>query len=251
MARRITGAAPIALALAALTSCATRTAGPADAGACSGFVPPALVALISVPLPTSYASARAGAEVTDEMLVGRDGSVREVRLVRSNYPFLAPFAEETLKRSKFSPASIEHNPVATRVQTLTQIGSVVRTRGDLPYDTLRAFVPGGASREARWQLAGSVERLTLVAHVGSLTGQNGAIFGVAPAGTEKLLLAVPAAPSGQDVRETVRTGKFFAVAGDYRLELRGGGKVLASTTVTIAAGFETAIVNACEPIRVR
>ena len=46
----------------------------------------------------------------------------------------------------------------------------------------------------------------------------------------------------------MKTGSFFSAAGDYRLELRAGGKPLASTTVTIAAGFETAIVNACEPL---
>ena len=68
-----------------------------------------------------------------------------------------------------------------------------------------------------------------------------------PGGAEKTLLAIPASAAARDVRETVKAGRFLEAAGDYRVELRAGGKVLASTTLTIASGFETAIVNACEP----
>ena len=67
-------------------------------------------------------------------------------------------------------------------------------------------------------------------------------------GLEQTLLAIPGAPSPFDIHETVKTGRFFAAAGDYRLELRADGKPLASSTLTIAAVFETAIVNACEPL---
>jgi hypothetical protein len=128
------------------------------------------------------------------------------------------------------------------------VGSARKSPKDPPYDVLRAFVPGGESREALWQLAGSVERLTLVAHVGNAIAGGAAIVAVSPTGTEKQLLAIPAAPAPLEIRETVKTGSFLSRAGDYRLELRAAGKPLASTTVTIAAGFESAIVNACEPL---
>ena len=73
-------------------------------------------------------------------------------------------------------------------------------------------------------------------------------MGVAPGGAERVLLTIPAATPPIDVRETVRTGRFFHPAGDYALRLRAGGKTLATTALTIASGFETAVVNACEPL---
>ncbi len=188
--------------------------------------------------------------MVDEVVVGPDGSVRGVRFVRSNYSLLGPFAEESIKRSKFSPASIEGNPVAARVESLVLVGTAARTSAVLPYDSLWAFVPGDQSREARWQLAGSLKRLEIVAHVGTVAGQIATVVAIAPSGAEKPLLALPAGASPQQASSTVKTGDFLIAAGDYQLELRAGGKTLATTTVTIAADFGSAIVNACDPIRV-
>ncbi len=239
-----------ALGLIAMTACASPTAAPADARACAGFVPPAVLAFRPVALPGSYAAVGLGGEVTDEVVIGPDGSVRGVRFAWANYPLLGPFAEESIKRSSFSPASIEGNPVAARVESVAQVGLPARTSAVLPYDSLWAFVPGGQSREARWQLAGSLERLEIVAHAGTVSGQITTVVAIGPSGAEKSLLTLAAGAPPQQARKTVRTGDFFAAAGDYRLELRAGDKTLATTTVTIAASFESAIVNACEPIRV-
>jgi hypothetical protein len=235
-------------ALAAVLACASATAPSRATPACAGLTPPKLIQAGPVNLPATYVSARLAADVLQEVVIERDGAVDKRRLVSAPIANLAPFAQVCLERSRFIPASIEGNPVAVRGVIKIPIGNVRKLPKELPYDTLRAFVPGGGSREALWQLAGSVERLTLVAHVGDAIPQGAAIVVVAPAGAEKTLLAIPAAPAPLEIQETVKTGSFLSGAGDYRLELRAGGKPLASTTVTIAAGFETAIVNACEPI---
>lgn len=244
---RTASAALAALGLSAILACATSAPAP-DARACAGFVPPVLVSAGSVPLPSSYTAARVGAPVTSEAVVARDGSVANARFVHANYPMLGPFAEESLKRSRFTPAQIEGNRVAARVEITAPIGILRKTKRDPPYDSLRAFVPGGESREARWQLAGSVVRLTLVAHIGSAVEGSAAVVAVAPSQAEKTLLTLPAAASPREIRETVKTGGFLGRPGDYRLEIRAGGKALARTTVTIAADSSQAIVNACEPL---
>ena len=238
-----------ACGLAAALGCASSAPPPAAVPACAGFVPPALLEAGPVALPQTYVAARLSAEVLEEIVVGRDGTVSGIRLVATSIAPLAPFAEASLQHGKFAPGTIEGNPVAVRGWIKMPIGGILKTaRRDPPYDTVRAFVPGGASREALWQLAGSVDRLALAAHVGSPVAQGAAIVAIAPGGAEQTLLAIPAAPSPFDIHETVKTGRFFTAAGDYRLELRADGKPLASSTVTIAAGFETAIVNACEPL---
>ena len=70
-----------------------------------------------------------------------------------------------------------------------------------------------------------------------------------PDGAERTLrkLTPKTGPPGE-IRETVKTGDAFAGVGDYRLELRASGKTLASTTVTIAPDFTSAVVNACTPL---
>ena len=234
--------------LAALLGCAS--SGPAvSAPPCAGLQPPALIFVGGVSLPKTYVSARLAADVIDEIVVDRDGAVAGVRLVATSVPPLAPFAEVALQHAKFAPAKIEGNPVAVRGWIKVPIGGIIRTdRREPPHDELHAFVPGGGSREALWQLAGSVDRLTLAAHVGSAVPQGAAIVAVAPGGAEQTLLSIPAAPAPLEIRETVKTGRIFAAAGDYKLELRAAGNALAATTVTIAAGFESAIINACEPL---
>jgi hypothetical protein len=241
--------AALACALTVALGCASSAPPPAAVPACAGLVPPALIEAGPVSLPQTYVSAGLAADVIDEIVVGRDGTVSAIRLVATSVPPLAPFGEASLQHARFAPATIEGNPVAVRGWIRMPIGGIIKTKHrDRPYDSVRAYVPGGASREALWQLAGSVDRLALTAHIGSAIAQAAAIVAVAPGGAEQTLLAIPAAPSPFDIKETVKTGRFFAAAGDYRLELRADGKPLASSTVTIAAGFETAIVNACEPL---
>jgi len=237
-----------ACGLAAALCCASSGSSTATRP-CAGFSPPALLSAGPVVLPQTYVSVRLAAEVVDEIVVGRDGAVDGVKVVATAIPLLAPFAEASLRKAKFTPGTIEGNPVAVRGWIRVPIGSLMKgVRGEPAYDSLRAFIPGGASSEARWQLAGSVERLVLVAHIGNAVPRAALIVAVAPGGAEQTLLTLAAAMPPLEIRETVKTGRFFRAAGDYRLELRAAGEPIASTTVTIASGFESAIVNACEPL---
>lgn len=248
--RRLAALGAAAVLAAALGCAGTPTASVSvSAPPCPGFVPPRLVVPGPVSLPPTYTAARLGSEVTEEVVLDKDGAVKQTRLVAAAVGPLAPFAQSSLERSRFSPGSIEGNPVAVRGVITIPVGAVRKLPKEPPYDAVRAFVAAGGSREARWQLAGSVERVTLVAHAGSAAASGGAsIVAVAPGGAERVLLAIPAAASPIEIRETVKAGRFFHAAGDYALELRAGGKALASTTLTIAAGFESAVVNACEPL---
>lgn len=235
------------LAAAAQLSCASAPAA-SSVPACSGFTPPLRISTGPSSLPDSFLTARVGGEVVDEVVIGKDGAIGTIRAARSRIPELAPYAEASLRRSRFSPASIEGNPVAARILVSTPVGIVRTDRPEPAHDSLWAHVPGGESREARWQLAGSVEKLAVEALAATVPREELRIAAVAPDGAERILWkGTPAGPS-QEVREIVKTGGFFARPGDYRLELRAGGRVLAATTLTIAPDFQTAIVNACEPL---
>jgi hypothetical protein len=249
----VTGAARAlrAAAAAALTgaiACSSApSASPTAPSACAGLQPPKLASVGAVTLPPAYVSGRIASNLHEEIVVGRDGTVSQFRLVAATVPELQPFARYSLERTRFTPAEIDGHRVAVRGAIVVPIGAQPRTAKSWRYDALSAFVPGGGSREALWQLAGSVDRLTLVAHVGTLLPRGGSIVAKGPDGVEKTLLAVPASSAELEMREIVKTGRFFDRAGDYAIELRGD-RTLASTTVTIATGFETAVVNACEPL---
>ena len=203
----------------------------------------------NVPVPDSFLAARIGGDVVDEVVVGADGAVRSVRSVRARFPELAPYAQAALQKSRFSAASIQGNAVSVRALVRTTVGVMRPARSEPTFDTIWAYVPGGEAREAQWQLRGSVARLTLVLRVENPMPEGGEVVARAPGGAEKSLwkLAAIATPPA-DVRETVSTGGFFHASGDYRVELRSGGKTLAATTLTVADSYETAIVNACEAV---
>jgi hypothetical protein len=237
------------LAAAANLSCASAPASPPVPG-CSGFTPPERISTGPSALPDSFLAARVGGVVVDEVVIGKDGAVGTIRAARSRIAELAPYAEASLRRSRFSPASIEGNPVAARILVSTIVG-ILPNRPEPAYDSLWTHVPGGESREARWQLAGSVERLAVEARVAAAPGEELRIAAVAPGGAERVLWKGTPSGSPAEVRETVRSGGFFARPGDYRLELRAGSRVLSTTTLTIAPDFQRAIVNACEPLKPR
>jgi hypothetical protein len=209
---------------------------------------PRRVTTVYVALPSSYTATRIGGIVVDEALVSPDGRVTDIRPVRERVQGLAPFAQKSIQDSKFEGALIDGNPVRTRVQIATILGTVSKARIEPEYDVVWAHVPGGASREAQWQLAESVESLTVSAHLGTVPGAGGEVVAVAPDGKERSLLRLTAGPAPIDARETVATEQFFYPAGDYRLELRASGRTVAWTTVTIADDFTKAIVNACSPL---
>jgi len=238
-----------ALVPALLLACAPSApaANPVEP-ACAGFTPPRRVSTGTATLPSSYTAARLGGEVVNEVVIAKDGSLTSVRLVRARVDLLAPFGEIAVKGSQFTGGAIEGNPVAVRGLVANVLGTVTAARKEPEYDLLWAYVAEGSSKEARWQLAESVERLTLTGHIGTPLPQGAEVIALAPSGSEKKLLSLPASAAPVELRETVSTGRFFARSGDYRLELKAGGKTLASTTLTIAPDFTTAIVNACNRI---
>jgi hypothetical protein len=245
-----TGAAAL-IGVGILAGCAsgpTRAAAPSGP-ACPDFTPPQRLGVANPAVPDSFLAARIGGEVVDEVVIGSDGAVRAVRSVRSRFPELAPYAQAYLQKTRFTPASIQGNKVASRVVISTLMGVVRPARREPTFDTVWAFVPGGQSREAQWQLRDSVSTLTLVVRVENPMPGGGEIVAKAPDGSERALwkLAAVATPPA-DVRETVDSGKFFRGTGDYRIELRSGGRTIAFTTLTIADSYETAIVNACERV---
>ena len=219
-----------------------------DAKPCAGMSGPRRITKAPVALPTSYTATRIGGIVVDEAILSPEGKVSEIRPVRERVQGLAPFAQKSVQDSKFEGALIEGNPVRTRVQIATVLGTVARARIEPEYDVVWAHVPGGGSREAQWQLAESVESLTVSAHLGTAPAAGGEVVAVSPDGKERSLLRLPAGATAVDVRETISTEQFFFAPGDYRLELRASGKMMAWTTVTIADDFTTAIVNACAPL---
>lgn len=161
----------------------------------------------------------------------------------------APFAEETLKRARVDGGSFEGHPAAVRVPVRVALG-LMRERDEKKAPAeLWAYVAPGQSREARWQLRDSVSRLSVFAHVPALPPAGGAIVAVDPRGQTHTLVVLSASDARQDLRQTVSTGKFFAGAGEYRLELRAPG-TLAASRLTIADDYRQAVINACEPLSV-
>ena len=242
--------AVLAVLVAAAVACASSTpvANANAARPCAGLTPPRVVAPAVVTLPATYAVARVSAEMPVEVTVLPDGAVGEVSVRTTDMALLAPYAEESAQRSRFSPAAIEGNPVSVRVPVRVALGAPSNRR-DLAFPALWAFVPGGASREALWQLRGSVSRLTLVVELGRGGGPLATVVAISPGGAERTLLTIPGPSSGAaEIRETVATGKFFHPAGAYRLELRTSNKTIATAHLTIADDFQRSVVNACEPL---
>jgi hypothetical protein len=237
---------PLAALVHAVLVAACASSSASRTPPCSGFEPPRLLAAHPVVLPQTYVVARIGDEVLSEAVIDPQGAVVDTRVVHSQYEVLAPYAELSLRESRFTVATIEGNPVAARCLVTTAVGVAGSTPPATPYDLLWAHVPGTEPREARWQLRDSVRKIALAVHVGS-SGREAVVVARAPSGSEKTLLR-KAVPAPADFRETVRTGDFLEGAGDYRLELRVDGKTTAWTTFTVANDAKDAIVNACEPL---
>jgi hypothetical protein len=237
-----------AFGAAALATTSAAAAAASSAAPCEAMTPPKRVTTAPVELPGSFLAARAGGIVLDEAVVGVDGKLSDLRVVRARFEALGPFGTKSVQQSRFEAASIEGNPVATRVRIATTLGIVSKARVEPEYDLVWAHVAGGQSREARWQLARNVERLTVTAHLGTSAGKGGEVVAVSPEKKERVLVKLPGSDKPVDVDQTVSTDRFFWAPGDYRLELRADGRTLAWTTLTIADDFTRAIVNACQPI---
>ena len=237
------------LGAAALVAGGCQSSAPASPQArpCLGLTPPRVLAITPLELPATFAAARLSAELPAEVVIGPDGSVRQAAMRTTAIAVLAPFAEETLKRARFDAGSFEGNPTSVRAPVRIAIGGP-RPSAQPPIPEVWAYVAAGESREARWQLRDSVSRVTVVAHVPRLAAP-GAVVAVAPDGQTKSLVALAASESPQEINQTVATGKFFARAGEYRLELRGAD-VLSTARFTIADDSKNAVISACETVSV-
>ena len=244
------GVLAAAAALGVLFGCATSTPTAVSEGRpCVGLHEPAPQRVVPLELPPTFAAARLAAELPAEVVVNLDGSVGEAAMRTAEYGMLAPFAEETLRRGRFSPGAFENNPAAVRLPVRVPIGTPRRPDEAHALPEIWLYVSAGQSREARWQLRDSITSVTLVGHVPRLPAPGGSVVVVAPDKQAHTLLAIPASDAPQGIRQTVPAGKIFAGAGQYRVELRGAGSsVLASARFTVADDFRGAVINACEPV---
>jgi hypothetical protein len=167
----------------------------------------------------------------------------------AEYGILAPFAEETLKRGRFSPGTFENNPTAVRLPVSVPIGEPRRPGEAHAVPEIWVYVAAGQSREARWQLRDSVASVTLVGHVPRLPAPGGSVVAIGPDRQVRTLLTIPASDAPQEIRQTVSAGRVFAGAGEYRIELRGSSTVaLASARFTVSDDYRGAVINACETL---
>ena len=167
---------------------------------------------MTVELPPSYTAARLGGIVVDEAVIGVDARISAIRARPHAIEGLGPFAQKSVEDSRFEAALIEGNPVATRVQIATPLGNIQKTRVEPEYDMVWAHVPGGQPREARWQLAQSVESLTVTAHLGNTPGAGGDVVAVAPDGRSGSSSASRHRTPGRRARDGLH-GRFLFAGG--------------------------------------
>jgi hypothetical protein len=244
---RVLGALAIAASLACATASAPTATASSEGRPCLGLTPPKSVHVVPLETPPTYAAARLSADLPAEVVVDPDGSVRAAAMRTAEFSILAPFAEETLKRGRFSPGAFENNPAAIRLPVRVPIGTPRGNEELHPLPELWVYTAAGQSREARWQLRDSVSSVTIVGRLSKLAAPGGTVVAIAPSGQTKTLLTIPASDAAQQIHQTVSTGKFFAAAGEYRLELRAS-KMLASARFTVAEDFRGAVINACETV---
>lgn len=249
MRLRLGAAAILGAGALAAGACGSAAPSRVEGRPCEGLTPPRILMANPLDLPTTFTSAHLSAELPAEVTVGPDGAAREPAVRTTDFSVLAPFAEETLKRARFSGGALEGNPAAVRLPVRVAVGNPrPRDPARAPADVW-AFVAAGQSREARWQLRDSVSRITVVAHVPALA-QPGAIVAVAPGGQTRTLIALPVSDAPAELRRTVEAGKAFAGTGVYTVELRRGETALASSRFTVADEYRAAVINACDTVLV-
>lgn len=183
-------------------------------------------------------------ESTHELVVDRDGKVRETHIVGATFMIFALAADDALRKSTYFPAELEGRPVASRFWVRVPFGVPPDVESSPARNRVTAFVPGDESARARWQLSGGIRRLTVAADIASVPPAEISIVAVAPGGAERVLIARGSATSRQ-FRASVRTGNFFSKAGEYRISLRQADRTVGEGGFTVAAGEASAVVNAC------
>jgi hypothetical protein len=239
---RTSPAAALAALVLALGGCATGATGPPDP--CTGFVvaKPNLVRSPDYPAPAR--KAQMSGESTHEILVDRAGKVRDVRIVGTTFMVFALAADGALRKSTYFPATLEGRPVASRFWVRIPFGVPRNIERTPARNRVTAFVPGNEPRRARWQLKDAVDRVTIVGDVASVPPAEVAVVGIAPGGGERVLLPAGSTRTSP-LRATVKTGDLFSRAGEYRIQLRQGDRIIAEGGFTVADDETSAVVNAC------
>ena len=194
--------------------------------------------------PPTAQRARMSGESTHEVVVGRDGKVRETHIVGTTFMIFALSADEALRKSIYAPATLDGRPVASRFWVRVPFGLPRGVETSPARNRITVFVPGGEPPKARWQLAGSLRRLTVAADVASVPAAEVSVLAIGPGGAERVLLR-PGSAEQRRIRATVRTGDFFLKAGEYQILLRHGDRTIGAGGFTVAADEASAVVNAC------
>jgi hypothetical protein len=183
-------------------------------------------------------------ESTHELIVDREGKVRELHIVGTTFMIFALSAEEALRKSTYFPAELEGRALASRFWVRVPFGTPGNIETSPARNRVTAFVPGTEPSRARWQLSGAIRRLTVAADIASVPPSEVSVVAVAPGGAERVLVPRGKATS-RELRMSVRTGDFFSKAGEYRLSLREGDRTISEGGFTVAADEASAVVNAC------
>jgi Gram-negative bacterial TonB protein C-terminal len=186
-------------------------------------------------------------ESTHELVVTRDGKVRDVHILGTTFMIFALAADEALRKSLYFPATLDGQPVASRFWVRVPFGLTEGIETSPARNRVTAFVPGDEKAPARRQLAASVGRVTVVSEIASAPPAEISIVAIAPDGAERVLVPRGRAASRM-VRTTVRTDEFFWKPGEYRISLRqGSDRTIGEGGFTVAPDDESVVVNACEP----
>jgi protein TonB len=83
-----------------------------------GVTPPVAIETIAPPYPELARRAHMEGVVVLEAIIGVDGSVRDVRVLRGASPLLDPAALEAVRRWRYRAASVGTRPVAVYLQVV-------------------------------------------------------------------------------------------------------------------------------------
>lgn len=83
-----------------------------------GVTPPVAIETIAPPYPELARRAHVEGVVVLEAIIGVDGSVRDVRVLRGASPLLDPAAREAVRRWRYRAASVGTRPVAVYLQVV-------------------------------------------------------------------------------------------------------------------------------------
>jgi hypothetical protein len=194
--------------------------------------------------PPTALRARMNGESTHEVLVDRNGKVRDAHILGTTFMVFALATDNALRKSLYFPATLDGRPVASRFWVRMPFGVPQGIESSPARNRVTAFVPGSESPRARWQIAGSVRRVTVVAEVASAPPAEVAVVAIAPGGAERVLVPRGSATS-RAIRTSVRTGDFFSRAGEYRVSLRQGDRPIGEGGFTVAPDEESAVINTC------